>query len=169
MLQEYRDALALSWNGPLPGESGVFPDFHDGFITYLRENLQLSLPPPYYAALGRRVWIAASRRSIGPDVHVLRREAEPRVPTRSPSLLAVAGRRVSRRVAIKVLSDEYREPFVEICASVDGDKRLVTSIEVLSLSNKTSGEHGREPDSCAAKGVACKQDQSGGNRPPARW
>ncbi|MBV8126174.1 MAG: DUF4058 family protein [Planctomycetaceae bacterium] len=35
----------------------IFPDFHDSFITYLRARLQAGLPPPYYAALGRRVWI----------------------------------------------------------------------------------------------------------------
>ena len=48
----------------------IFPDFHDSFITYLREALQASLPAPYFAALGRRVWIEVSRRSIGPDVEV---------------------------------------------------------------------------------------------------
>ena len=50
----------------------IFPDLHDSLITYIRENLQANLPPPYYAAIGRRVWIEASRRSIEPDVHVLR-------------------------------------------------------------------------------------------------
>ncbi|MGC8639518.1 MAG: DUF4058 family protein [Isosphaeraceae bacterium] len=122
----------------------IFPDFHDSFITYLRENLQPNLPPPYFAALGRRVWIAASRRSIGPDVHVSREGGQRQVTPRASSSLALAGGRVSRRVAVKVKSDEFREPFVEIYASVDGKKRLVTSIEVLSLSNKTAGEHGRE-------------------------
>jgi hypothetical protein len=59
---------------PFPGvdpyleDPEIFPDFHDSFITYLRENVRASLPEPYYAALGRRVWIAASRRSIGLDV-----------------------------------------------------------------------------------------------------
>lgn len=122
----------------------IFPDFHDSFITYLRETLQSNLPAPYYAALGRRVWIATSRRSIGPDVHVLRKGEERQVSPLGASTLAVAGQRVSRRVAVKVVSDEYREPFVEIYSSIEGARRLVTSIEVLSLSNKTSGEHGRE-------------------------
>ena len=67
---------------PFPGmdpfleNPGIFPDFHDSFITYLRENLQANLPPPYYAALGRRIWIEASRRSIEPDVHILRSGTE---------------------------------------------------------------------------------------------
>ena len=33
---------------------------------------------------------------------------------------------------------------MEIYAEIPGGKRLVTSLEVLSLSNKTPGEHGRE-------------------------
>lgn len=57
---------------PFPGmdpfleNPAIFPDFHDSFVTYLRENLQASLPPPYYAALGCRVWITASRLHGGP-------------------------------------------------------------------------------------------------------
>ena len=50
----------------------IFPDFHDSAITYLREALQASLPAPYFAALGRRVWIEVSRRSVGPDVQIQR-------------------------------------------------------------------------------------------------
>src|ERR1700678_2346456 len=45
---------------------------------------------------------------------------------------------------VKVAHDEFREPFVEIYTRGDDGKRLVTSIEVLSLSNKTPGEQGRE-------------------------
>ncbi len=57
---------------PYPESPEVFPDFHDSFITYLREALQAELPAPYFAALGRRLWIEASRRSIGPDLEVRR-------------------------------------------------------------------------------------------------
>jgi len=79
----------------------IFPDFHDSAITYLREALQASLPTPYFAKLGCRVWI-------------------------------------------DVAHDEFREPFVEIYTRNGEGKRLVSSIEVLSLSNKTPGEHGRD-------------------------
>jgi hypothetical protein len=139
---------------PFPGmdpfleNPGIFPDFHDSFITYLRENLQASLPPPYYAALGRRIWIATSRRSIEPDVHVLRSGTGARAQgqglTSASSSTAVATGTASRPVVVRVLHDEFREPFVEIYAETSAGKRLVTSLEVLSLSNKTPGEHGRE-------------------------
>jgi hypothetical protein len=119
----------------------VFPDFHDSYITYLRENLQARLPAPYYAAIGRRVWIELSRRSIGPDVHVIHRGPEP--PARAAG--GAAGLAVvTEPVAVRVPHDEFREPLVEIYANDGGNKRLVTSLEVLSHANKTPGAHGRD-------------------------
>ena len=79
----------------------VFPDFHHSFIICLREALQASLPVPYVARIGQRLW------------------------TESPH-------------------DEFREPFIEIHTRGEEGKRLVASIEVISLANKTPGEHGRE-------------------------
>jgi Protein of unknown function (DUF4058) len=124
----------------------IFPDFHHSFITYLRAKLQANLPPPYYAALRRRVWSEAAGRSIEPDVHVLRSGTEARSQALSSpgSAAAVATGTASRPVVVRVLHDEFREPFVEIYAEIPGGKRLVTSLEVLSLSNKMPGEHGRE-------------------------
>jgi len=123
----------------------IFPDFHDSAITYLREALQASLPAPYFAALGRRVWIEVSRRSVGPDVQIQRQRVgvtstRQEVATGS----AVATQLVARPFMVKVAHDEFREPFVEIYTRGDDGKRLVTSIEILSLSNKTPGEQGRE-------------------------
>ena len=57
---------------------------------------------------------------------------------------AVATQLIARPVTVKVAHDEFREPFVEIFTRGDEGKRLVTSIEILSLSNKTPGEQGRE-------------------------
>ena len=124
----------------------IFPDFHDSMIFCLRESLQASLPSPYFAAIGRRVWIEVSRRSIGPDVEI--RQRQPRGPSsvgRDPTgRLAVVNRPSARPVVVRVAHDEFREPFIEIYMRSDEGKRLVSSIEVLSYSNKTPGEHGRE-------------------------
>jgi hypothetical protein len=123
----------------------IFPDFHDSVITYLREALQASLPAPYFAVLGRRVWIEVSRRSIGPDVEVRRQGRRPTsLRTEAASGVAMADFPLARPVLVKVAHDEFREPFVEIYTRNDEGKRLVSSIEVLSLSNKTPGEHGRD-------------------------
>ena len=51
---------------------------------------------------------------------------------------------LGRRLWAEFAHDEFREPFVEIYTRGEEGKRLVASIEVLSLANKTPGEHGRE-------------------------
>ena len=136
---------------PFPGmdpyleNPDIFPDFHDSVITYLREAIQASLPPPYFAALGRRVWIEVSRRTVGPDVQIQRAGSGMSSPRPEVSRAsAIANMPIARPVTVKVTHDEFREPFVEILIRGDEGKRLVTSIEVLSLSNKTPGEQGRE-------------------------
>ncbi len=121
----------------------IFPDLHDSMINYLREQLQASLPAPYFAALGRRIWIEFSRRSIGPDVQV-RRGSGPVARRPEEGGVALATPPTARPVVVKVAHDEFREPFVEIYAQSGREKRLVTSIQVLSLTNKTSGERGRD-------------------------
>jgi hypothetical protein len=124
----------------------IFPDFHDSMITYLREALQAHLPAPYFASLGRRVWIELSRRSIGPDVEVRRIERPAVIRTEQgvTAAVAVSDPRIARPIAVKVAHDEFREPFIEIYTRGDDGKRLITSIEVLSPSNKTPGAQGRD-------------------------
>jgi hypothetical protein len=47
-------------------------------------------------------------------------------------------------VVVHVPHDERRETFVDIYTRQGGNERLVTHVEILSLSNKTPGEHGRD-------------------------
>jgi hypothetical protein len=58
--------------------------------------------------------------------------------------VVLASAPVARPIVVKVAHDEVREPFVEIYTRREEGKRLVTSIEALSLANKTPGEHGRD-------------------------
>jgi hypothetical protein len=124
----------------------IFPDFQDSFITYLRASLQASLPSHYFAALGRRLWIEFSRRLVGPDLEIRHRQSRvsSSVGRDRTSGLAVVDRPSARPVVVKVAHDEVREPFIEIYMRNDDGKRLVSSIEVLSHSNKTPGSHGRD-------------------------
>jgi hypothetical protein len=122
----------------------IFPDFHDSFITYLREDLQPKLPASYFAVLGRRVWMEMSRQLIGPDVEVRHTaRLSGRVPESARSV-AVATSPEAHPVVVRVAHDEFREPLIEIYARSDQGKRLVASIEMLSITNKTPGEHGRD-------------------------
>jgi hypothetical protein len=133
---------------PFPGmdpyleHPAIFPGLHDSMITYLREALQARLPEPYYAEIGERVWVEMSQRPIGPDVNVLRARETPAFEESSSRGVAMASTTRSKRVVVTVPHDEYREPCLEIFAMLEGE-RLVTTIEVLSLTNKTPGAHGR--------------------------
>jgi len=119
----------------------IFPDFHDRFVTYVSDAIQPRLPEPYYAALGRRAWIEVSERFVGPDVNVVRPRA---TSPESGGTVAVADRPTTEPLVIHVPHDERVEPMVEICLGRGSERRLVTAIEVLSPSNKTPGEHGRD-------------------------
>lgn len=132
---------------PFPGmdpyleHPDIFPDFHDRFVTYVSDAIQPHLPEPYYAALGRRAWIEVSERYVGPDIDVVRPRTE---SAKSGSSVAVADRPTTEPLVIHVPHDERVEPIVEICMGRGSERRLVTTIEVLSPSNKTPGEHGRD-------------------------
>ncbi len=120
----------------------VFPDFHDSFITYLREFIQPQLPSPYFASLSRRAWIEISERFVGPDVQVSRpRNTSGEAPA---APVAVVARPRTEPLVIHVPHDERSELLVEIYLGRGSDRRLVTSVELLSLTNKTPGEHGRD-------------------------
>jgi hypothetical protein len=130
---------------PFPGmdpyleDPRVFPDFHNGMIFCLQAELKSKLPRPYFATTGRRTWIEVSERFIQPDVNVLR-PGGPRVG----AAIADVEPDVARGIVIRVPHDEREEPYLEICREQDGNRRLVTSVEILSPTNKTPGEHGRE-------------------------
>jgi hypothetical protein len=119
-----------------------FPDLHDRLITYSSEALNGRLPEPYYAKIGRRVWVEVSQRYVGPDVNVLRTNGGPAREQLESGGVAVAAPPRTRPVVVRVPHDEIRETFLDIYTRQDGE-RLVTSIEVLSPSNKTPGEQGR--------------------------
>lgn len=139
---------------PFPGmdpfleNQNIFPDLHDSFIAYVREAIQGRLPEPYFAGLGSRIWLDFARRQIGPDVQVSKTEHTKSAGDNGASEdeasggVAVATR--TRPVVITVPHDEFREPFLEIRRIEGNEQRLVTVVEILSLTNKSPGEKGRE-------------------------
>lgn len=117
-----------------------FPTLHGSLVFCIQEALQPLLPEPYYAKMNQRVWLELSRRYVEPDVNVLRAER----PTGDPGRgAAVATAAPTEPVRVTVPLEEFQETFVEIYTRHGADKRLVTSIEVLSLANKTPGRKGR--------------------------
>jgi hypothetical protein len=102
------------------------------------------LPEPYFAAISKRLWVETTERSIQPGVDVMRRgrPSAEEEPVGSSVALITATR--THPIVISVPHDERREPFLEIRTHGDTGDRVVTMIEVLSISNKTTADKGRE-------------------------
>lgn len=123
-----------------------FPGLHDSFVAYLRESLQRQLPEPYFAEISDRVMVEFDERRLEPDVNVLRYDeagGESSFLHETIGGTAVVEAMRTQPLLIQALDDEHRETFLEIYAGGEHE-RLVTTIEVLSPSNKTPGEQGRD-------------------------
>ncbi len=119
----------------------IFPDLHDRLINGISDAINLQLRPPYYSAIASRVFVEHSDRIISPDVSVILESDKSSQDDRGSTTAVLTAIEVEP-IIIHVPHDEIREQFLEIRTA--GDERLVTSIEVLSASNKSRGEHGRE-------------------------
>ena len=128
---------------PFPGmdpwleDEEVFPDLHESLCLYLREAMNAAMPPGYVATLKNRVWIDDELRRE-PDVSVFGRDRDPNGG--GTALLAIPG--VTPVELEERLSDPWQESYLEIVSP--RGKRLVTAIEVLSLSNKQANSDGQK-------------------------
>ena len=121
----------------------VFPDLHNDLIFGVKEALQSRLPEPYFASTEARIWVESSQRTIRPDVSLLRGTRGTPTDDDAGGGTAVAAPPIVQPVVVFVPEDEITETFLQIFA-VHGERRLVTSIEVLSPTNKQAGETGRD-------------------------
>jgi hypothetical protein len=124
---------------PFLEDPAVFPDLHDSLIAELRNAINAQLPPPYYASSASRVWVEPSQRRVEPDVNVLRPERPGGGAAPSPAAATAVTR---PPVVVRIPREEFRQTYLDIYAK-PGHERLVTTIEVLSPTNKTTGGEGR--------------------------
>src|SRR5438093_11526676 len=129
---------------PLLEHPGVFPDLHDSLIFCIRESMQARLPEPYFAMIRDRLWVEVSERQIEPDVHVRKgkRGSVPAGGAGEDASVGVLTR--SKPLTVPVRHDERREPYVEIYVRDASGERVVTIVEILSPSNKSPGDQGRD-------------------------
>jgi len=141
---------------PYLEEPGYFHPIHQSLITYFREQLQPLLPQPYYAELEDRAWIETQQpgpHSTGerkkhdqrvPDLNVIRAERPtPRERTTAGGV-AIAEELGTKPLVVHVPIIEMSEWYLNVYARHDGREQLVTTIEVLSMANKTGKERGRD-------------------------
>jgi hypothetical protein len=131
---------------PFPGmdpyleHRDYFPGLHGDMITYLKEFIQPLLPPHYLAKTNERVWMELSDRVVEPDVDVLVATELRASPSQTNGGgVATISEVTTRPIVITLRSDdeEFRQNFLEIYAGEGSQRRLVTSIEILSKSNKS--------------------------------
>lgn len=131
--------------GPFPGMDpyiewqAAWPDFHNGLIAEIRNELGVRLPDSYIARLEERIEVVTADQSpptsFRPDVSLGRFEGE---SSRHRTGSAHASTALLEPTLAEVLDrdpDEVRITWVEIRALPDLE--LVTAIEVLSPVNKS--------------------------------
>lgn len=129
---------------PFPGmdpfvETQGFHSLHSGMIFLTQQAMQPQLPEGYYAGTNERVWIDASHW-IEPDIKISRvKKKRPQLSTASAATATLA-----KPIIATIPQDERTEPYLNIYKKVGDKRRLVCSIEILSLTNKTPGEKGRK-------------------------
>src|SRR5262249_4846557 len=107
---------------------GAWPDFHDKLIGEIERVLAPELPKGYIARLQKRSYVVVTRKD--------EREGRPSVR----GALAAAEEGVVMRAFFE---EEFEETFLDIYEA-QPERRLVTSIEVLSPSNKKMKSPGRK-------------------------
>ncbi len=118
-------------------------DVHTSIVTYCRDHIQRSLPRDLRARVEERVYLEdedwSKARQIIPDVHVVE---YPHAGPRRAEDGGVATLVPTEPIVMVLEEEPVTERFIEIRDFSSGG-RLVTVIEVLSVTNKETGR-GRE-------------------------
>lgn len=142
----------MASNSPFPGMDpyiearGLWGDFHADLIASIKRYLNSQLPSRYVARAGERSYIDTidpdgeflKRRTIIPDVSVQERQKDVTHQT-SPAAVEEAGDEWV--VMYGTQHEEIRESFIDI-RDLETNNRLVTSIEILSPTNKRPNSKG---------------------------
>lgn len=128
--------------------SKLWGDFHDKLIAEIARDLAARLPKGYFLDLNRRSYVVLvepegkETHPFVPDVKVISPQAGAAGATTATMTREPATEEVEVMTMELVVTDEFRETFVEIFGLDNGDEILVTSIEVLSPSNKLRDHEG---------------------------
>jgi hypothetical protein len=139
---------------PFPGmdpyieSCGLWGDFHGHLIEQIYQQIADAVPERYFVRTGERsyhVLIGSEgkeERPFTPDVKITAPESgKKRNPKSGGTALAEPAAEEEPLTLRAFIAEEHREAFVEIYEA-DAEQRLVTTIEVLSPSNKRPGTEG---------------------------
>jgi hypothetical protein len=125
---------------------GLWEDFHPKLIGEIERTLAAMVPDRYFVSLAMRSYIAIAGSEgkefhpFLPDVGVASTSTAP-----APKRVAIAetATESEARTMQAFVAEPFRETFIEIIER-DDERRLITSIEVLSPSNKRRRSKGRK-------------------------
>ena len=128
---------------------GLWGDFHSHLIEKIGEKLADAAPEHYLVRTGERSYVVLvesegmKNHPFLPDVSVTSRRGRKKTLKKGGTALAEPDREAEPVTMRAFIQEEHREAFVEIYETRHG-QRLVTTIEVLSPSNKRPGTEGWE-------------------------
>jgi hypothetical protein len=139
------------FQGPRPNAVGEDLDllFRAHVIERIGEKLADAAPEHYLVRTGERSYVVLvesegmKSHPFLPDVSVTSRRGRKKPLTKGSTALAEPEGEAEPVTMRAFIQEEHRETFIEIYAASQG-QRLVTSIEVLSPSNKRPGTEGWE-------------------------
>lgn len=126
---------------PFPGidpylEPRLWRGFHSAFIVYARDALQPQLPARYCAEVNERLVLAAGQHYVEPDVAIVHRPMVRETTTVTYGSPPTA-MELDEPVVFPTPLEDVFESYIEI-RDLTGD-RIVTSVELLSPTNKVPG------------------------------
>ena len=125
----------------------LWKDFHDNLIVEVQRAIDRSLPRGYIAHIGSRSYIVLAEseekkeRYFEPE-HQGHAPRGKRKPARGNGGTATAVEEVESVSLRAFIEEDFEESFIDIYELEETKDRLVTSIEVLSPSNKVRGSKG---------------------------
>ncbi len=121
-------------------DAGVFHDFHNAWITHLRQALNAGLLPPDQYALGEQL-----AGGLGPDVLTLR--APPSegngAPADVPGTATVTAAPPRVRLTVRAETESYTRRQRTLVIRHVSNHRIIALIEIVSPGNKASGHEMR--------------------------
>ncbi|HEY7158200.1 MAG TPA: DUF4058 family protein [Gemmataceae bacterium] len=126
----------------------LWGDFHGHLIEHIYQQLADAVPERYFVRSGRRSYYVLiesegkTEHPFIPDVKITASESVKRSKKNSGGVAVAETAAESEPLMLRAfLEEEHREAFVEIYEA-EPEQRLVTTIEVLSPSNKSPGTKG---------------------------
>jgi hypothetical protein len=126
----------------------LWGDFHDELIVEIKRAVGTALPRGYVARIGSRSYIVLTEseekdeRHFEPDIKVTAARGSKRRPARGSGNASTAVEDAGAVSLRAFIEEDFEESFIDIYEVEEGEHRLVTSIEILSPSNKVRGSKG---------------------------